>query len=322
MKKALVTGAAGFIGANLTRRLLKDGHEVHVFVRPSSDLWRLETIKGQIHLHETNLMDETQLHALAQQIKPEWIFHLAAYGSYSWQTDVQRILQTNFLGTVNLLTAFLDCGFECFVNTGSSSEYGFKEHPPSEEELPEPNSTYAVAKVSATMFCRFTALQRKLQIPTLRIYNIYGPYEEPNRLIPALVLNGLQGRLPPLVHPDSARDLVYIDDLCDAYLCTASTALKDPGAVLNVGTGRQMKIRDIVESVRRVMGITEQPQWGSMSDRPWDTSTWIADSRKIRKELGWNPHFEFESGFRQTVEWFQSHPKRVPFYRGRYVPAR
>jgi len=103
------------------------------------------------------------------------------------QVDVQRMLQTNIFGTANLVQACLKTGFDTFVNTGSSSEYGFKDHAPSENELPEPNSHYAVAKVSATMFCQFTARNQKVHIPTLRLYSVYGPFEEPTRLLPRVI---------------------------------------------------------------------------------------------------------------------------------------
>src|SRR5262249_24369371 len=151
-------------------------------------------------LHEAPLEDPA---AVVRRVRPEWVFHLAAHGAYSSQTDVRQILQTNVLGTAALVEACLETGFEAFVDTGSSSEYGFTDHAPAEDEAPEPNSHYAVAKASATLFCRHTARSRHVHIPTLRLYSVYGPWEEPTRLIPTLLVRGLDGTLPPLVDPDT-----------------------------------------------------------------------------------------------------------------------
>ena len=321
MKRVLVTGAAGFIGANLARHLLRDGHEVSALVRPGADLWRLNDIRADIRIHAAVLNDEDLLLGQMRQIRPDWIFHLAAFGAYSWQMDPARIFATNLTGTINLVNALIQVGFETFVNTGTSSEYGYKDHAPAETESLEPNSYYAVSKASAAWFCQLTARSRKMRIPTLRIYNVYGPYEEPNRLIPALVLCGLNGRLPPLVNPNIARDLVFVEDICNAYLLAASRPLADWGAVYNVGTGVQMKISEIVEVVRRVLNVTESPVWGSMANRRWDTEIWMANSRKIQSELGWAPQASFETGLRKTIAWFQENPSQLALYRQRYAPA-
>src|SRR5262249_61166404 len=112
-------------------------------------------------------------------------FHLAAHGAYSWETDLDRTVATNVVGTMNLVRAGLRGGFDAFVNAGSSSEYGFKRRAPREQEWVEPNSHYAVAKVAATHFCRLTAIRERAKIATLRLYSVYGPSEEPNRPPPA-----------------------------------------------------------------------------------------------------------------------------------------
>jgi nucleoside-diphosphate-sugar epimerase len=201
------------------------------------------------------------------------------------------------------------------VNTGSSSEYGFKDHAPSETDWLEPNSHYAVTKASATLFSRYTGQSGRILLPTLRLYSVYGPYEEPDRLLPTVILRGLAGELPPLVQPDVARDYVHVDDVCAAYLSAASGPGREPGAVYNVGTGVQTTLRDVVEVARRLLGIVAQPVWGSLAPRSWDTSVWVADTRKIRSELGWQPRVKFEEGLRRMVEWFTENPSIRDVYR-------
>ncbi|MFH0793687.1 MAG: NAD-dependent epimerase/dehydratase family protein [bacterium] len=314
MKRALITGGTGFVGANLARRLVRDGHEVHLLVRQGHKTWRIEEIRDSLRLHVVDLLDEESVARLVKSIRPEWVFHLATHGAYSYQTDRAQIIRTNFIATVNLINACLKTGFEAFVNTGTSSEYGFKDHAPAENEYLEPNSYYAVAKASATLFARFTAQSLKAHIPTLRLYSVYGPFEEPGRLIPTLIVRGLAGELPFLVDPSIARDYVFVDDVTEAFLLAASQPNQEPGAIYNVGTGAQTTLSEVVAIARRLMNIPAQPQWGSMPNRSWDTSVWVADNRKIRTTLGWQPKHSFEQGLRATIEWFQSCPSIQSVY--------
>lgn len=306
MKRIILTGATGFIGSNLAIRLLRDGHELHLLVLPGYNRWRIEEIRDDVHLHEVGLGDEA-ITDIVGKIRPDWVFHLAVHGAYSLQTDLRQMVQTNIMATINLVEACLKAGFEAFVNTGSSSEYGFKNHAPSEMEWLEPNSHYALTKASATLFCRYTAQSRNVHLPTLRLYSAYGPYEEPTRLIPTLIRLGLQNKLPPLVNPNIGRDFIYIDDVIEAYLLAAAQPEQEPGAIYNVGTGLQASIREVVAVAQKVLGITVEPEWSSMPDRQWDTNVWIADNRKIRNKLGWQPHYTFDQGFSLMVAWFREH---------------
>lgn len=278
---------------------------MHLLVRPEYTAWRIGDILDNVHLYEADLTDRESLFHTVDNIRPDWIFHLGVYGAYSWQTDVWQIVQTNIVGTVNLVGACLRTGFEAFVNTGSSSEYGLKDYAPSEDECLEPNSYYAVTKASATWFCRYTAQSQNVQLVTLRLYSVYGPYEHPKRLIPTLIVQGLQGKLPPLVNPDVARDYVYIDDATEAYLLAAAQRDQELGAIYNVGTGVQTSLREVVDIARRVMRVDTKPAWGSMPDRRWDTTVWVADSQRIQSQLGWQPGHTFDHGFRKTVRWFR-----------------
>jgi UDP-glucose 4-epimerase len=315
MKKVLITGASGFVGNNLARFLLSRGDEVHLLLRKSHAQWRLKDILQDVNIHNADLVDPDSVAAAVNSSRAEWIFHLAAHGAYSSQIDTARIVQTNIMGTINLVQACLKTGFEAFVNTGSSSEYGFKDHAPAENEWIDPNSHYAVAKASATLFCRYTARNLGVRIPTLRLYSVYGPYEEPTRLVPTLIVNGLEKRLPPLVNPKIARDFVYADDVTRAYLLAATLESDDPGAVYNIGSGTQTSIAELVETTRQALGITMQPEWGSMEDRIWDTDTWVCDNRLAIEKLGWRPDHSFEQGFRKTIEWFRNSPEITSHYR-------
>lgn len=306
MKRVALTGGTGFVGANLARRLLRDGHEVHLLNRRGHAKWRIEDIEESVRLHEIDFSNAEEVIKAVAEIKPDWTFHLAAYGAYSSQADLSQMVQTNIIGTINLVNACLAAGFESFVNAGSSSEYGFKDHAPSESEGVEPNSHYAVTKASATMFCSYTARSKNVNIPTLRLYSVYGPYEEPTRLIPTLLRFGLEGKLPPLVNPNIARDYVHADDVVEAFLLAAQHTGSDGGAIYNVGTGIQTSLEQAVSIVRRLLNVSVEPQWGSMPDRIWDTNSWVCDKSKIETALGWKPHLSFEEGLRKTIEWMRA----------------
>ncbi len=300
MTRALVTGAAGFIGANLARRLLADGHDVELAAAPGTDTWRLDGLDAEVS--ETDLTDAAATDALLALARPEWIFHLAAHGAYSWQADARRIAEVNVVGTANLLESALARGFAAFVNAGTSSEYGLKATAPTEDDAIDPNSAYAATKAAATMLLRQASLAHEAPIVTLRLYSVYGAWEDPRRLIPALVVAGLAGRLPPLVAPATARDFLYIDDAAEAFVLAASKPVA-PGSVFNIASGTQTTIGEAVEVARRLFAIDEEPVWGSLPPRSWDTSTWVGDASKAGRELGWKPQYGFESGLRLTAEW-------------------
>jgi len=304
MKRVLMTGGTGFVGANLARRLLHDGHELHLLIRPAHTAWRIEPIRRDVHLHTVDLTDAQGVARMVGAVRPDWVFHLAAHGAYPVQTNIEEMIRTNVQGTVNLVEACVATGFEAFVNTGSSSEYGWKDHAPAETEPLEPNSHYAITKASGTLFCRFTGRAHRVRLTTLRLYSVYGPWEEPTRLMPTLIRRGRRGELPRLVDPGVARDYVYVDDVVEAYLLAATRDGQEPGSVFNVGTGVQTSLRDAVTIARRVLGIAAEPAWGSMPNRSWDTTVWVADSRAIRTALGWAPRHDFETGFRRMVSWF------------------
>lgn len=300
-KRAIVTGASGFVGSVLARKLLDAGHDVHLFVRPDSDTWRLDDADAP--RYEVEHTDAGRLTATVRSVRPDWIFHLAAHGAYPSQTERQRMVEANVVGTMNLVDAALDMGFEAFVNAGSSSEYGFSDHPPTEDERAEPSSAYALTKLSQTLFCRFTAKKHDVHMPTLRLYSVYGPYEEPTRFVPTLIALGLDRRLPPLASPDIARDFVYTEDVAEAFVLAAERNDTERGGIYNVGTGTQTKLQDAVRLARETFEIAAEPEWETMPNRAWDTTTWVANAHKIERELGWKASIPFDEGFRRFAAW-------------------
>lgn len=317
-QRVLVTGAGGFVGANLTRRLLADGHQVHVLLPPGATSWRLEDVIGDAVTWVCDLQDAEAVDRVVRGSRPEYVFHLAAHGAYPSQRSVERMFGTNVMGAVSLVEASLRHGVAAVVNTGSSSEYGYKDHAPREDEWADPNSHYAVTKASATMYCRYASVTSGTPITTLRLYSVYGPYEEPSRLVPALAVHGLEGRLPPLVGPHVARDFIHVHDVVEA--CLRAAACPDVGAVYNVGTGRQTSLQALVEIVRRRLDISMAPSWGSLPARIWDTDVWVAQPDALQEGTGWVPQVEVEEGFARFVEWLRQDERRLRRYQAAHDP--
>ena len=309
--RSLVTGAAGFIGAALAHRLVARGDAVALLVGPGSDLWRLASLRDDAAIVEVDLRDADAVALAVAAARPERVFHLAAHGAYSWQRSLPRMIETNVAGFAHVAQAALDAGANALVSAGSSSEYGLKDHAPPEHELPAPNSAYAVTKASATLLGGWLAREHGATITTLRLYSAYGPWEEPRRLMPALVAAGLERRLPPLADPAIARDFVYVEDVIDAFLLAAERARPGAGAVYNVGSGRQTTLRELAEVARRAFAIDEQPAWAAFPAREWDTDVWVADARRAEAELGWRARTPLGAGLSAFAQWMEQQPPAV-----------
>jgi nucleoside-diphosphate-sugar epimerase len=286
----------------LARRLLALGHEVHALLKGTSDRWRLAGIARSLAQHDLDLRDEEGLRSLLLRIKPDVIYHLAAHGAYPFQTDADAVIQTNILGTWNLLKASSSIDYEAFVNTGSSSEYGWKDFAMRETDLLEPNSYYSVAKCAQTLLCQHFAKTHRKPVATFRLFSVYGPWEEPSRLIPTLVRRCLDGQELELVPPETARDFVFVDDVVDAYLRLPELA-KLGGEILNIGTGVQSTIKDVVSAVLAETHSNVACHWGRMKPRIWDSTIWVADITKSGRLLRWRPETTLERGIARTVAW-------------------
>jgi nucleoside-diphosphate-sugar epimerase len=306
--RALVTGAAGFLGANLLRYLDAAGHEVIALTR-SAAAWRLQEIATEVRVLELDLRDTAAIERVVATIEPQWIFHLAAHGAYSWQRDIEAMIAVNVAATAALLQAARDAEVQAFINAGSSSEYGLKARAPREDEWLEPNSHYAITKAAGSHLTSLAAAEG-LPAVTLRLYSIYGPWEEPGRLVPALVREATRGGLPPLVGPQTARDFVYVEDCCEALLRAAERgAPGGPSAILNIGSGTQTRLDELVDVARRTLDVSMPPEWGTMGQRNWDTNVWVSDPRAALELLDWRATSSLGDGLLRTAAWLRERPQ-------------
>jgi len=305
-KKVFITGAGGFIGANLTRRLLSLGYDVHVLWKKSSNPWRIKDIKKQITIHDIDLLNKNSVSSVLNKIQPTAIVHLATYSSYRNQEDTEEIVNTSINGTLNLLLASKNIPYEIFVNTGSSSEYGFKEKPMRETDLLEPISFYASSKAGQTLLCQAFFLEYKKPIVTIRPFSVYGPYEQEDRFIPTIIRSLITKKEIKLTQGSQRRDFIYVDDLVDIYVKTLEKKNLLKGKILNGGTGKEYTNDEIVEALFKVTGEKTFVEKGQYPSRIWDSPHWVADMDQTEKLLNWKPKFSLEKGLLATYNWFRS----------------
>lgn len=302
-KTVLVTGASGFVGANLCRHLLAEDTAVHALLNPETRTWRIDDILSDIKTYEVDLCDAERVRRVVHEIRPSIIYHLAAHGAYPFQSDCAQILRVNVFGLWNLLSACKDFGFRLFVNTGSSSEYGRKEFAMRESDPLDPDSFYAVAKATQSFLCRHTALLDGLPVLTVRLFSVYGPYEEPTRLIPSLMAAVHHGQPVKMVSPTTCRDFIHVDDVTDFY-CRLVPKPELSGEIVNLGTGTQSSMRSVVETLERVAGVALDARWDTMPGRQWDSTTWVADISKLRRLTGFVPTISLTEGLAKTYRWY------------------
>lgn len=304
-KRILITGSTGFIGSNLVRNFLSLGAEIHILTRKTSDKWRINDVLNDINEYLVDLRDDKKLESVILDIGPEIIFHTAIYGGYPFQNDIKEIMESNFIGTVNLINACKKIDFELFVNSSSSSEYGIKQKPMTEKDLLEPVSNYGVSKASATLYCQTVARMEKRPIVTLRLFSPYGYYEEQTRLIPSVVLSCLKEKNPEVASPDHVRDFIFVEDVMDAYKNVIKISNIN-GEIFNIGYGKQHLVGEVVDNIIRLTGNKVKPKWGNAPNRDNEPNCWQADISKAKESLKWEPKYNLEGGLAKTIKWFEN----------------
>jgi nucleoside-diphosphate-sugar epimerase len=303
----LVTGAAGFVGANLCRSLLARGASVAALVRPGSEPWRLAGCDTGLRTCAVDLADLPGLERIAREVGPRFVFHLAA-GPHRPLDRATRLaaVQTDVVGTAHLLEALRPLSFERLVQLGSSLEYGPHEEPLVETLRDEPTTLRGATKAAATLLCQSFARSGRPAL-VLRPTSVYGPWEPEDRLVPTALRAALGDGRIDLTGPDVRRDMVYVDDVVEACLC--ALAAKDiDGAVINVGAGRQWSNEEIVAAVGVATGRTLAVRSGAFPRRVSDTSHWVAEIGKAKRLLGWEPRHDLASGIAATLAWRRVRP--------------
>lgn len=291
---ALVTGASGFIGSALARRLRAHGAEVHGTYRgapgasASCDRW-----------WRCNLEDASALRSVIRQFKPELIFHLASHVSGARGVElVSSTFQSNLASTVNLLIAAAEEKCTRLVLTGSMEE------PSPDGTWPVPPSPYAAAKFAASTYARMFHRLYQTPVVLLRVFMVYGPNQRDHaKLIPYVARSLLKGEAPQLSSGEREVDWVYVDDVVGAYLAAAS-AQNVEGRTLDIGSGTTVSVRRIAERLAEMINPALELRFGAVPTRALEAQP-VADVAETYRWTGWKPMTPLESGLRQTVDWYR-----------------
>jgi UDP-glucose 4-epimerase len=302
-ESALITGATGFVGSCLVRRLAESGVEVIALVRKGADLAKLDGI-SRIRIVEVASFDLGELESALKGTTSEVVFNLASYGVRQKDRDPELMLE----GNVHLVGRFLTLTgawpLKCFIQTGSCSEYGqpFGNNLLEEDRPLRPTSLYGAAKAAATLYG--TALARLLGIHfiVLRFFGVFGKGESAERLVPHLITRLRNDRPADLTPGEQLRDLLYIDDAVDALVAAAESSDLKPGSVYNVCSSRAVRVREIAETVADAM---QKPRallrFGAQPYRTDEPMWLVGDNRRFTSATHWQPRTTLLEGVQRML---------------------
>ncbi len=304
-RRVLVTGATGFIGSHMARRLVVEGAEVSVFMRATSDPCLLADVLDRVMVHEVDICDEVGVREAMARICPDVVFHLAAIGMSEPFVSPPVAVRVNVQGTLHLLEAAHQCGVQRFVHSGTAYEYGDAANKDAtNKELLDPVNTYAASKAAARAFVRLYSRVYGLPTVNMRLFAVYGPGQPPKTLISSAVCAALEDRDFPMTPGEQMRDFVFVGDVVESYL-RAAVKPGVEGVSIDLGTGRACKIREVVTRLFEFTGSRGKPLVGALAYRPSETMKQVADTRAARDLLGWQATTGLEDGLRQTIDWYR-----------------
>jgi len=303
----LVTGGAGFIGSHIAETLLKQGESVRVFdnlaTGRSSNLEPLQGLAGHFEFVQGDLRDSNAVRAAVEGV--EVVFHQGALASVPRSIAEPVIsLETNIIGTQNVLLAAMHAGVRRVVYASSSSVYGDTPVLPKHEEMPTaPMSPYAVQKLTGELLCGVFTRIYGLETVALRYFNVFGPRQDPTSEYAAVIprfLTALLEKRRPIVFGDGeqTRDFTYIENVVQANLL-AATSSAAVGAAMNIGCGERISLNAVLQTAGELLGIHVHAEY--RDPRPGDVRDSLADISRARRLLDYRPKVTFREGLARTL---------------------
>lgn len=310
MAKYLVTGGAGFIGSNIVKKLVELGEDVRVLDDLSTGKsGNLEPFLKQIEFIHGNFTDLDTARKAVDGV--DFVLHQGAIPSVPRSIDDPvKTNNANVLGTLNMLLASKDLGVKKFVYAASSSAYGDSPTMPKVETMPvSPKSPYAIQKLTGEQYCQVFYKIYGLETICLRYFNVFGPNQDPespySAVIPLFIKNILKGN-SPMIYGDgkTSRDFTYVDNNVDANLKACKAPKEASGEVINIATGTEISLNELVEKINKILGTNIKPEY--REERAGDVKHSLGDISKAEKLLGWKPLVNFDQGLEKTVEFYKN----------------
>jgi dTDP-glucose 4,6-dehydratase len=310
----LVTGGAGFIGANFVRFVLANCPDTRVVnldcLTYAGNLENLADVAGdpRYRFAKVDACDTPKVIEVCREHRVDCIVHFAAESHVDRSiTGPSAFIRTNVAGTLSMLEAARECGNLRFLQVGTDEVYGslgptghFTETTPL-----DPHSPYSASKAAADHLV--SAFFHTFGLPTLitRCSNNYGPYQFPEKMIP-LMINNARHDKPLPVYGDglNVRDWLYVEDHCRALWTVLTRG--QVGRVYNIGGNSEKTNLEVVRTILRRVGKPES-LIGFVKDRPGHDRRYAIDATRIRSELGWSPSVDFETGMTRTIDWYLAH---------------
>lgn len=314
-KRVLVTGAGGFIGSHLTERLVELGADVRAFVHYNAlGTWGWldhSAVREDIEVVAGDVTDRESVRQAMQGV--EVAFHLAALIGipYSYRAPASYV-RTNVEGTLNVLQAARELGLERVVHTSTSEVYGTARRVPIDETHPlQGQSPYSASKIGADKMAEAYHLSFDLPVTTVRPFNTFGPRQSSRAVIPTIVTQCLAGQVVRLGSLEPTRDLNYVSDTVEGFVCAAATPAA-VGRTVNLGSGREISVGELARLIASMMGeiITIESDTQRVRPAGSEVERLLADNTRARNLLAWNPRVSLEDGLQSTIDWIRKHHER------------
>jgi len=309
-RRVLVTGASGFVGSYTVEQLLADGtRAVAAIVRPGSNLWRLDrSLVDRLTLIEGDLdRPESYRDALAR-FAPDTVVHLAWEGVGPKDRDEARQLK-NIESSIELLNVAHQVGAAHWIGMGSQAEYGPHMASIRETDATRPTTLYGASKLAVSHLARLRASQHQMRFVWLRLFSTYGPKDHPRWLIPYVTLRLLRGERPQLTEGRQNWDYIHVRDIAAAVVATIDDS--DAEGVYNIGSGRIVTVRRVVERIRDLIDPSLPVGFGELLYRPDQVMHLEADISRLQRATGWSPAIDLDRGLAETVAWYRDHGDRT-----------
>ena len=302
-KKILITGGTGFIGYHLAQKCLKLNWSVSsISSKKPIKIRKLKNVKYII----CDISNKKKLKRTLS-LNYDYVVNLAGYVDHS---NKIKTLKSHFHGCKNLSSLFLNSKIKKFIQIGSSIEYGKIKSPQYENQSTRQrlNSIYGQAKLSSTNF--LLDLNKKFDFPAvvLRLYLIYGPHQEPNRVIPFTILNSLKKKNFSCSSGKQFRDFLFIDDLISAIISSLKTD-NISGEIINIGYGNPKNIKKTILQICKIIGFGK-PEFGKVKIRKDEIKILYPNISKVKKLLKWKPKTNLNKGLIKTIKFFKNEIKQ------------